>query len=67
MSTLPPTSPQTVPSASADAMVPSAISERPEAVGHDLTPYEAAAKAIFVKANGLSAYRKATGTAWGIG
>jgi hypothetical protein len=28
----------------------------------NLMPYEAAAKAIFVKANGLPAYHKATGT-----
>jgi hypothetical protein len=33
----------------------------------ELMPYEAAAKAILVKANGLAAYHKATGTAWRAG
>jgi hypothetical protein len=31
-------------------------------ITENLMPYEAAAKAIFVKANGLPAYYKATGT-----
>jgi hypothetical protein len=36
-------------------------------VPEDLTPYEAAAMGIFVKANGLKAYHKATGTTWNFG
>jgi hypothetical protein len=37
---------------------------RPVPATQFLMPYEAAAKAIFVKANGLTAYHKATGTAY---
>lgn len=40
----------------------STIVKQPFTGAEDLMPYEAAAKAIFVKANGLSAYYKATGT-----
>ena len=35
--------------------------KEPVACDVELTPYEAAAKAIFVKANGLSAYYRVTG------
>ena len=39
----------------------STIAKPPGTGAEGLMPYEAAAKAIFVKANGLSAYYKATG------
>lgn len=44
-----------------DARTLPAIPLRPAVVEKKLTPYEAAAKAIFVKANGLAAYYKTTG------
>lgn len=40
----------------------STIHWRRAAIVHNMMPYGAAAKAIFAKANGLSAYYKATGT-----
>ena len=40
-----------------------AIRWRPAAVPKHLMPYGAAAKAIFIRANGRAAYYRATGTA----
>jgi hypothetical protein len=40
-----------------------AVRWRPAAFSQGLMPYEAAAKAIFVKANGLAAYYQTTGIA----
>jgi hypothetical protein len=44
---------------SSDALPPGAVGARAVA-SECLTPYEMAAKAIFVKANGLAAYYKTT-------
>ena len=63
MSASPPTPVQIVSPATADAMTPSATSRCSAAVPEELMPYEAAAKTVFVKANSLAAYHKATGTA----
>lgn len=45
----------------ANTMALSAVPWRPGVVTETLMPYESAAKKIFVKANGLPAYYKATG------
>lgn len=46
----------------AETMTHSAVPWLPGVVTKNLMPYEAAAKTIFVKANGLPAYYKATGS-----
>lgn len=51
------------PPAAAAATVAPTTFWRPVAVPENLMPYEAVAKAIFVRANGLPAYYKATGLA----
>ena len=56
-----PTSPDTITRAVENAMTPQGIRWRPAVLGENLPPYEAAAKAIFVKANGLAAYYRTTG------
>ena len=45
-----------------DAIVLSAVPERPAGDCSCLMPYEAAAKSIYVRANGVLAYYKTTGT-----
>jgi hypothetical protein len=48
------------PDAEAACVIQPAFKGTPLAELDELMPYEAVAKAIFVKANGLPAYRKAT-------
>jgi hypothetical protein len=63
MKTPTPAAPDTITRAVEDAMAPQGIRWRPAVLGENLPPYEAAAKAIFVKANGLAAYYRTTGIA----
>lgn len=66
MTTIPPTlKTPTDAAASAGAGVPirPAVRWRPASIPQGLMPYEAAAKAIYVKANGLAAYYRTTGIA----
>jgi hypothetical protein len=64
MKALSPTPAQTPTPIAANDAARSVMELRPVAATRYLMPYEAAAKAIFVKANGLTAYHKATGTAY---
>jgi hypothetical protein len=63
MKTPTPISPNAIAQAIADVLTPAATHWRPAGVAEKLMPYEAAAKAIFVKANGLAAYYETTGIA----
>jgi hypothetical protein len=63
MKTPTPASPDTLTRAVGDAVTPQGIRWRPAVLGENMPPYEATAKAIFVKANGLAAYYRTTGIA----
>lgn len=58
-----PAAPATVERMADDTIMQPGIRWHPATQGEHLAPYEAAAKAIFVKANGLAAYYRTTGIA----